>query len=96
MQSGEVIWQVHPGVRFRRLLDEAVLICPHTAEALVLNDTAVSFIEACDGIRTVDQIIATLVADFTVSAPELAADLEPFIRQLAADGIIQRAAGADS
>ena len=91
--SGKAIWQVQSGVRFRRLFDEAVLIHQEKAEALVLNDTAVSFLEGCDGVRTVDEIIAGMVDEFEVSAEELAADLEPFIVQLADEGII---VGADS
>ncbi|RPH94554.1 MAG: PqqD family protein [Lysobacterales bacterium] len=89
MTSSETIWKVDPGVRFRRLFDEAVLIHQQKAEALVLNDTAISFLEACDGRRTVAEIIAGMTEQFEVSAEELAADLEPFIEQLAAEGIIE-------
>lgn len=91
MNSNETIWKVDRGVRFRRLLDEAVLINQATAEALVLNDTAISFIEACDGVRTVGEIIGAMTQDFDVEAGQLAADLEPFIAQLAAAGIIEKA-----
>ena len=86
------IWKVDSSVRFRRLLDEAVLIHQEKAAALVLNDTAISFIEACNGKRTVAEIIAGMVDDFEVSAEQLAADLSPFIEQLADEGII---VGAD-
>jgi len=84
------VWKVDPGVRFRRLFDEAVLIHQRTAEALVLNDTAISFIEGCDGQRTVAEIIAAMTDDFDVSAEQLAEDLAPFIEQLAAAGIIEQ------
>ena len=89
MAADKTIWKVDSGVRFRRLLDEAVLIHEQKAEALVLNDAAISFIEACDGKHTVDEIIATMTEDFEVSADQLAADLAPFIEQLAAEGIIE-------
>jgi hypothetical protein len=89
MQEGHKVWKVDSCVRFRRLLDEGVLIHQEKAEALVLNDTAVSFIERCDGRRTVDQVIDTMLASFEVSADELAADLAPFIQQLAVAGIIK-------
>lgn len=91
MNKGKTVWQVDPSVRFRRLLDEAVLIHQDTSEALVLNDTAISFIEGCDGRRTVEEIIAGMVEEFEVSAEELAADLAPFIEQLAEEGIIEPA-----
>jgi len=77
-------------VRFRRLFDEAVLIHQRKAEALVLNDTAISFIEGCDGERTVGEIIMAMTDDFDVSAEQLAEDLTPFIEQLAAEGVIEK------
>ena len=58
---GKTIWQVQSSVRFRRLFDEAVLIHQEKAEALVLNDTAVSFLEGCDGVRSVEEIIDGMV-----------------------------------
>jgi hypothetical protein len=88
--NDKAIWKVDSSVRFRRLFDEAVLIHQEKAEALVLNDTAISFIEGCDGERTVEEIIAGMVDEFEVSAADLAADLAPFIEQLAAEGIICR------
>ena len=93
MAADKTIWKVDSGVRFRRLFDEAVLIHQQKAEALVLNDTAISFIEGCDGERTVDEIIAGMTAEFEVSAEQLAADLAPFIEQLAAEGIIEAVQG---
>lgn len=89
MKEGQKVWKVDSSVRFRRLFDEAVLIHQEEEEALVLNDTAASFIEGCDGRRTVDQVIDSMLANFEVSADELAADLAPFIHQLAVAGIIR-------
>jgi hypothetical protein len=87
--GSNMIWQLDSAVRFRRLLDEAVLIHQEKAEALVLNDTAVSFIELCDGKRTVDEIIAEIVENFEVSAEQLVQDLTPFIKELSREGIIK-------
>ena len=89
MTANKQVWKVDPSVRFRRLFDEAVLIHQAKAEALVLNDTAISFIEGCDGERTVEQVIAGMVEEFDVSAEQLAEDLRPFIEELAAQGIIE-------
>ena len=88
--TDKTVWKVQSGVRFRRLFDEAVLIHQQKAQALVLNDTAISFVEGCDGERTVDEIITAMTDDFDVSAEQLAEDLAPFIEQLAAEGIIER------
>ena len=85
----ETVWKVDSSVRFRRLFDEAVLIHQGKAQAMVLNDTAISFIEGCDGERTVAEIIATMTDEFEVSAKQLAEDLAPFIEELAAEGIIE-------
>ena len=95
MIEGNTIWAVGSSVRFRRLLDEAVLIHQEKAAALVLNDTAISFLELCDGQRTVDEIIAGMVDDFEVSAEQLLEDLAPFIRELAEEGIIKPLAVPD-
>ena len=89
VNGGSTIWQLDSAVRFRRLLDEAVLIHQEKAEALVLNDTAVSFIELCNGERTVDEIIAGIVENFEVSAEQLVQDLTPFIKELSREGIIK-------
>ena len=89
MNNGKQVWKLNPGVRFRRLLDEAVLIREHDAEALVLNDTAACFIERCDGKLTLEEIITGMTGDFEVSAEQLAQDLAPFIIQLAEEGIIK-------
>jgi hypothetical protein len=89
MTGKDKVWKVDSSVRFRRLFDEAVLIHQEKAEALVLNDTAISFIEGCDGERTVDEIIAGMVDEFDVSAEQLAEDLGPFIEELAAQGVIE-------
>jgi hypothetical protein len=88
MELGKV-WKVNGEVRFRRLFDEAVLIHQEKAEAMVLNDTAISFLEGCDGERSVGEIIAGMVDEFDVSAEQLAEDLGSFIEQLAAEGIIE-------
>ena len=84
------IWRLDKNVRYRRLLDEAVLIHQQQAEALVLNDTAVAFLELCDGLRTMADIIGKLTGTYAVDSDELAKDLEPFIDELAGDGIIHR------
>ena len=88
--ADKTVWRLQSGVRFRRLFDEAVLIHQQKDEALVLNDTAISFLEACDGRRSVGEIIASMTGEFDVSRERLTADLAPFIEQLAAEGIIEQ------
>ena len=83
------IWQLDEHVRFRRLFDEGVLIHQDQAEAIVLNDTGVTFLELCDGRRNAGEIISGMAAQFEVERETLAADLVPFIQELADGGIIQ-------
>ena len=89
LTESSTIWQVDPSVRFRRLFDEGVLIHQGKTEALVLNDTAVSFIELCNGERTADEIITLLTDSFEVTPQKLADDLQPFIKQMSEEGIIK-------
>ena len=83
------IWQVDQHVRFRRLFDEGVLIHQDQAEAIVINDTGMAFLELCDGQRSTGDIIIGMKSQFGVEVDVLAADLEPFIKELAKGGIIQ-------
>jgi len=82
------IWQLDKHVRFRRLFDEGVLIHQDQAEAIVLNDTGIAFLELCDGQRSAGEIIEGMKEQFEVGADQLAVDLKPFIEELAATGII--------
>lgn len=84
-------WYLDEHVRYRRLFDEAVLIHQQRSEALVLNDTGVAFLELCDGQSSVGKIISVLAVRYQVEAVTLANDLQPFIEELARDGIIHRA-----
>lgn len=83
-------WQIDKNVRYRRVLDEAVVIHQDQAEALVLNDTAIAFLELCDGNRSFGEIIATMTGTYDVTAGGLERDLQPLIQELAASGIIHR------
>jgi hypothetical protein len=82
------IWQLDEHVRFRRLFDEGVVIHQGQAEAIVLNDAGVAFLELCDGSRNAGEIISGMAAQFEVTSETLAVDLEPFIEELAESGVI--------
>ena len=86
--NGKETWQLNKKVRYRRLQEEGVLIHQEKAEALVLNDTAMAFLELCDGQRSTGEIIAELADQYEVGHEELAEDLESFIRELTQAGII--------
>ena len=82
--------QLDKNVRYRRVLDEAVVIHQDQAEALVLNDTAIAFLELCDGNRNFGEIIATMTGTYDVTVGGLELDLQPLIQELAASGIIHQ------
>lgn len=93
MDRAERVFRVHPRVRFRRLYDEAVVIHQDQAETLVLNDAGVTFLECCDGERDLAAVIEAMRAQLAVDAPTLAGDLQPFVAELEALGIIEAVAG---
>ncbi len=82
------IYCLNPGVRYRRIFDEAVLIHQDQAESVVLNETAISFLELCDGQRTLEGIRESLLQQYDTTADELSADLAGFIRELFDSDII--------
>jgi hypothetical protein len=47
--------------------------------------------ELIDGHRTVDEIVDVIVAEFEVSRPAAAADLDAFFRQLIDKGLVTTA-----
>lgn len=86
--EGKKTWQLDEQVRYRRLFDEGVLIHQEQAEALVLNDTAMAFLELCDGRRSMAEIINEMTGQYDVGHDELVDDLKNLIRELDQAGII--------
>jgi sulfur transfer complex TusBCD TusB component (DsrH family) len=56
---------------------------------LTLNETGAAIIEALDGQRTISQVEAQLISVFDVESDILAADLQNFILDALAKGIIE-------
>lgn len=87
------VWEINPRVRFRRMFDEAVLIHQEHAEALVLNETAVSFLELCDGQKTLGQIAHLLMDKYDTTYEKLSSDLAHFLNELSESQIIHAVQG---
>lgn len=49
---------------------------------LLLNPTGEAIVALCDGMRTVAQITSELAAEYSVSAEELAGDVESYLNRL--------------
>lgn len=58
-------------------------------KVLTLNETGAAIIEALDGQRTISQVEAQLISVFDVESDILAADLQNFILDALAKGIIE-------
>lgn len=69
------------GVRMRHEPDgSAMLLVPEGA--LVLNSAAAATLSLVDGNRTLDEIVAALVAQFDVAPEEARADVEALFERL--------------
>lgn len=77
-------------VRFRRVLDEAVVIRQEAAESMVINETAASVLEYCDGQRNLQQICQELQNIYEVEATTLTEDILQFAQELEAAGLVER------
>lgn len=84
----DTIYCLDDGVRYRRIFDEAVLIHQDKAESLVLNETAVSFLELCDGGRSVREIRETLLQQYNTTPEQLSVDMSVFISELCDNEVI--------
>ena len=74
------------GVRLRwdGVRDRHVLLYPEGA--ISLNPTAVSVLELCDGVRTVDDIATELSAKY--NGADIRTDVENLVEAIAARGLI--------
>lgn len=78
----------------RRVGNEMVIVplvnsVADMTKVLTLNETGAAIIEALDGQRTISQVEAQLISVFDVQSDILAADLQNFILDALAKGIIE-------
>ncbi len=78
----------------RRVGNEMVIVplvnsVADMTRVLTLNETGAAIIEALDGQRTISQVEAQLISVFDVQSDILAADLQNFILDALAKGIIE-------
>jgi hypothetical protein len=78
----------NPAVVGRILKDEAVLVLPARGQVKVLNEVGARIWSLVDGIRTVENIITTIKAEYAVSGEEALKDTSAFLEQLAERGIL--------
>ncbi|HEY7516900.1 MAG TPA: PqqD family protein [Methylomirabilota bacterium] len=75
----------------RLITGEAVILSLDTKVLRGLNAVGSRVWELIDGHRTVDEIVDVIVAEFEVSRPAAAADLDAFFRQLIDKGLVTTA-----
>jgi len=83
-------FEVVNGVRYRLVLDEAVVIRQEASEVLGLNRVGARILELIAQGRSEEEMIATLAAEFDVRPGDLRVDVAQFIQELVeAAGIVQ-------
>ena len=75
-------------VRFRTVVDEAVVLRQEAAEVLVLNEVGGRILELLDGKRRVSDIAVALSAEFDVESATAAAEVATFVAELRDAGIV--------
>lgn len=75
-------------VRFRAVDDETVVIRQEAAEALVLNEVAGRLLELIDGQNTVGTLVERLLEEYEVPIAELVADVQEYLEELLATGVV--------
>jgi len=76
-------------VRFRTVLDEGVVLKQATAEILVVSEVGARALELLDGQRPLAEVHSTLVGEFDATSEEIRRDLDAYLAELLAIGVIE-------
>jgi len=89
MSAAAPLYRRLPDVRWRVLDGEAVVLRQRADEVLGLNAVGARVLELCDGTRALDGLLAALAAEFEVEPATLASDVERFLAELVAAGVLE-------
>jgi hypothetical protein len=78
-------------VRYRLLDGEAVVIRQRAGEVLGLNPVGSRLLELIDGARDVEALVDELAAEFAADRGTIARDVEGFLAELVASGVVEPA-----
>jgi hypothetical protein len=78
-----------PGIAWRILGDQAVLISPRDNMLYPLNTVGTRFWELADGSRTLQEAVTLLFEEFEVELQVLEADLREFVGHMQEKGLIR-------
>jgi len=76
--------------RFRRVVDEGVVVVQSSAEVVVVDEVGVSVLERLDRPTSVGQLIDDLLTEYAVDRDRLAADIAAYLPELEQAGVVQR------
>lgn len=83
------------GVALRKIGDEGgLVVLPDQAEVKSLNPVGIKIYGLLDGEHTVEQIATAVEAEFDVSLAQARSDVEAFLGELRADGMLAPEEGA--
>ena len=81
----------HPQVATRTVEGSAVIVLADSGEVTVLNPVGTSVWELADGLRTVEEIIAAVEAEYDVSPEQAHQDVTAFLLTLVEAGALTMA-----
>jgi hypothetical protein len=80
----------HPGVRFRVLNDEAVVLHQGSAEVMVLDAVATRILSLADGVSPISRWAEVLLREYEVPPEVLERDVLDFAAELEREGLLER------
>jgi len=83
-------YRVDPHARFRVMDDEGIFVLQDAGEVLVINEVGAFIVEQLKAERSLDEVVATLTARYTVDAERARADASSLLDQLLEAGAITR------
>ena len=83
-------YRISPSIRYRRMGDEAVVLCQSSAEILVLNEIGSRILHLVDGRRGAEDLCTALCEEFDVEAATVLQDLTAFLSELIEIGAVER------
>ena len=79
----------HPDSSYRAIADEGgLVVLPGRSEVKVLNPVGVKVFSLLDGEHTVEAIVAAVTAEFEVSIVQAGRDVQAFLGELSAHGML--------
>jgi len=84
-----VRYQRHPNVRLTALEGEGVVLHLDDRRYFTVNATGLTLLESLVEPRTMDELVAALVREYRVAAPEATATAQAFLEQCASRGVVQ-------